>query len=348
MPIENSEGSGSSQKTPAAQKPFNPVGFGELDLARVLGKALGEQEATTQPDEVTPEDGDTTAAEGSNSDDNGDTPPDEVEEALSQSLENSEDEPAEGDAESFEDDDKKRYSDRTKARIEKLAKEAKEGREAIEKVGELEGRLAALESGRGQQEAAPNPSDPVGAIWDADKLTAEYGKARDLKRWCEDNIDGAELNGNEYSSADIKDIRRKVEDAMEIHIPRRAQFIQAYNAIRPEAVKLYPWLADRNSPESATFAEIKRMIPQIAQMPEHEVLIGDFIEGRRMRMSKMKAAKAPVKAQAKPVQRQPGIPTTAARRHDSAGEQRKASQQRFLKTGNEQDLGRMLKSLGVV
>ena len=354
MPKENSEGSGSSQNTPAAQKSINPVGFGELDLARVLNGAFGEQANIVDRPDETPPDGGEDSGGTPDPDPNGDTPPNETEEALSQSLENSADnpdpqQPEEGETDAAQDEaDQKRYSERTKARIEKLAKEAKEGREAIAKVGELEGRLAALESGGGRQEAAPDSNDPVGQIWDVDKLTAEFGKARDLKRWCEDNQEGAELNGKEYTAKDIKEIRRKVEDAMEVHIPRRAQYIQAYNAIRPEAVKLYPWLADRNSQEAAEFTQIKRMLPQITQMPEHEVLIGDFIAGRRARLEKMKASKSPVKQAPKPVQRQPGIPAAAATRQDAGAVQRRASQQKFLKTGNERDLAKSLHSLGVI
>lgn len=351
MPEKTSEGSGASLKTPTAQKSINPAGFGELDLARVLNGAFGEQTDTSgQPDDARTE-VQTESAENPSSEENQDTPEETPEEALSQSLENSEgapevENPTDGDDAQF-DEDQKRYSERTKARIEKLAKEAREGREAASRVEALEKRLADLESGRGQQETQADSADPVGQIWDADKLSVEFSKARDLKRWCEDNADGAELNGREYTAKDIKEIRRKVEDAMEVHIPRRAQFIQAYNAIRPEAVKLYPWLADRNSPESAEFSQIKRMLPQITQMPEHEVLIGDFIEGRKIRLAKAKASKAPPKAPVKTVQKQPGIPAAAATRQDRGNAERQAQQQRFLKTGKEADLGKMLQSLGV-
>lgn len=364
MPIDIKEASLSSQKTEAstpqkAQKPLNPLTFNELDLARVLQtQYAGQNDIDTRATAPIKEKPNVTQDT-----DKPDMPTDESEEVLSQTEENASDETETEVVETAEDDessseqqtdeeaDSKRYSERTKARIEKLAnerKEAKEKADALEReLTDARKKLQELEQ-IAQTQPAPDVGQ-FGNVWDANKLQDEFSKARDLKRWCEDNADGVTINDKEYSEKDIREIKRKVEDAIEIHIPRRLQFLNQYQQIRPQAEKIYPWLKDRNNPLSAEAEQVKRLLPQITNLPEHEVLIGDFLEGRRLRLERTKAAQKPTpKPTPKPAPRQPGIPSTGPARIDKAKAQTEVASKRYAQSGNERDLTKLLIAQGLV
>ena len=97
-------------------------------------------------------------------------------------------------------------------RIDKLTRQK---REALEKADELERELnetkTKLEQNQSERPVpVVNQTDPFADVWDAKKLDDEWTKARDLKRWCEDNIDGCEIGDKEYSSSEIKQIKRRV------------------------------------------------------------------------------------------------------------------------------------------
>lgn len=369
MPIDIKEASLSSQKTEAntpqkAQKPLNPLTFNELDLARVLQTQYAGQSDIDTRIQV-PSEADEKAKQKPDVDQDTDKPDgqaDELDEVLSQTEENASD-GQELEAESSDDTaletvddnseeaDAKRYSERTKARIEKLAnerKEAKEKADALEReLSEARNKLTELEKVVNTQPA--QDMGQFGNVWDASKLQDEYSKARDLKRWCEDNSEGVTIGDKEYSQKDILEIKRKVEDAIDIHIPRRLQYLNTYQQIRPQAEKIYPWIKDRNNPLSAEAEQVKRMLPQITSLPEHDVLIGDFLEGRRLRLERTKAAQKPTpKPTPKPVQRQPGIPSSGPARLDKSKAQADVASKRYTQSGNERDLTKLLVAKGLV
>lgn len=200
-------------------------------------------------------------------------------------------------------------------RINKLVAQRKEAAakaEALER--ELNDARAKLEE---LQQAPPvaavgQSDNPFADIWDEAKLNDEYRKARDLRRWCEDNADGCEVAGKEYSADEIKAIRRKVEDAIDVHIPTRHQFLTTYKQVRPVAESVYPWWKDRSNQTYAEAQQVLRQMPQLAMYPDHQIAIGDFLEGRRMRLEREKVAKAPkapVKVAPEATQRTEGEPS---------------------------------------
>lgn len=341
-------------KPTEAVKPI--TSFSELDIARALKQRFpGREIDTTEPIQVATEH--TEEAEVTPETDKRDTPPDEVEEVLSdseesQTVEASEDaetpEETQQTEESEEDADAKRYSERTKARIEKLAREKAEAKrmadEAAAKVAALESKLVELQST--QQVEAPKSHGSFSDVWDEAKLNDEWQKARQLKRWCEDNQDGAMLGETEYTAAQVREIKRSVEDALEVHIPQRFQYLRQFKTLRPEIEKVYPWVKDKNSAEYAESLRLKAMLPQLTLLPEHEVLIGDFLVGRKMRLESQKRAAAPVKPAPKPAPKQPGLPKQSPARVDAKQADAEAAKQRFIKSQGEHDLAKLLKSRG--
>lgn len=231
-------------------------------------------------------------------------------------------------------------------RIDKLTRQK---REALEKADALEQELnetkTKLEQNQSERPVpVVNQTDPFADVWDAKKLDEEWNKARDLKRWCEDNIDGCEIGDKEYSSSEIKQIKRRVEDALDMHIPSRARFLNNYKQIQPIAEQIYPFWKDRKSAQYTEAQAVLRQLPQLSALPEHQVLVGDFLEGRRLRMERETKGKTPVRVPAK-APSQPGKPTAAPVKKDAAKANLQFAKSQFEKTGGTSELAQVLKRM---
>jgi hypothetical protein len=231
-------------------------------------------------------------------------------------------------------------------RIDKLTRQK---REALEKADALEQELnetkTKLEQNQSERPVpVVNQADPFADVWDAKKLDDEWNKARDLKRWCEDNIDGCEIGDKEYSSSEIKQIKRRVEDALDMHIPSRARFLNNYKQIQPIAEQIYPFWKDRKSAQYTEAQAVLRQLPQLSALPEHQVLVGDFLEGRRLRMERETKGKTPVRVPAK-APSQPGKPTAAPVKKDAAKANLQFAKSRFQKSGGTSELAQVLKRM---
>jgi hypothetical protein len=231
-------------------------------------------------------------------------------------------------------------------RIDKLTRQK---REALEKADALERELNETKTKLEQNQSdrpvpVVNQADPFADVWDAKKLDEEWSKARDLKRWCEDNIDGCEIGDKEYSSSEIKQIKRRVEDALDMHIPSRARFLNNYKQIQPIAEQIYPFWKDRKSAQYTEAQAVLRQLPQLSALPEHQVLVGDFLEGRRLRMERETKGKTPVRVPAK-APSQPGKPTAAPVKKDAAKANLQFAKSRFEQTGGTSELAQVLKRI---
>jgi hypothetical protein len=231
-------------------------------------------------------------------------------------------------------------------RIDKLTRQK---REALEKADALERELNETKTKLEQNQSdrpvpVVNQTDPFADVWDAKKLDEEWSKARDLKRWCEDNIDGCEIGDKEYSSNEIKQIKRRVEDALDMHIPSRARFLNNYKQIQPIAEQIYPFWKDRKSAQYTEAQAVLRQLPQLSALPEHQVLVGDFLEGRRLRMEREMKSKTPVRVPAK-APSQPGKPTAAPVKKDAAKANLQFAKSRFQKSGGTSELAQVLKRM---
>ena len=324
------------EATPAQQNtappPINPMQFDESALAKLLKTRFsGEGDKAAPVEQETPE------PEAASAEDQA-----EDAEPTADQTEPQAESPEEVLSESDEEE-----SLGVRKRIDKLTRQKKEAMERAEALErELNDAKAKLEQTADRPVAVANQSDPFADVWDVTKLNDEWSKARNLKRWCEDNIDGCEVDGKEYSSDEVKQIKRRVEDAIELHIPNRARFLQSYQQIKPVAEQLYPWWKDRASAEYTSAQQVLRQLPQITQLPEYQVLIGDFIEGRRLRLERESAKgkpslpKVPVKAPS-----QPGKPTAAPVKKDSAQAKLQAAKNQFKRSGSTSELAQVLKRM---
>ncbi len=326
------------EATPAqntARPPINPMEFDESALAKLLKRDFsGEEEKAAE--DVEPVDDGSASAE---TDDDG-----QADDPTAEQTENQDESP--GDVLSDDgNEDEATDSNGVRKRIDKLTRQKKE---ALERVEALERELEEAKANKPAAAASAVVQDDsqFGNVWDVGKLSDEWTKARQLKRWCEDNEDGCEVDGKEYSAEDVKQIRRRVEDAIDVHIPERARFLQSYQSIQPVVQQLYPWWKDQKSVEYTAAQDVLRQMPQLRRMPEHQVLIGDFLEGRRRRLEREAAkgtkqpARVPVKAPS-----QPGKPMAAPLRKDPAKTQLQAAKSKFKSTGTQSELAQLLKRM---
>jgi hypothetical protein len=330
------EATNTGEATPSQNtaQQINPLTFDESALAKLLKQRFSEpeQKETVEEQEPAAASADEPVAEGSAPEtaENGEetTVDESGEQETVPQQEQEDDEPA-----------------GVQKRINKLVAQRKEAAakaEALEReLNEARTKLEVLE----QQASAPQTSvvadNPFADIWDEGKLSEEYRKARELKRWCEDNSDGCEIGGKEYSAEDIKSIRRKVEDALDVHIPTRHQFLTNYKQIKPVAEASYPWWKDRSNQTYAEAQQVLRQMPQLASFPDYQLAIGDFLEGRKMRMEREKSAKVP-KAAVKVAPKQPSAPKASPVRTDKSANDALVAKRNFLKTGSSAELSKLL------
>ena len=318
-----------------AQPPINPMQFDESALAKLLKTRFsGEEEKASAVERQAPE------PESTSVDDQAEDAEPTAEQTDAQA------ESPEQDVLS-ETDDSDEESLGYRKRIDKLTRQKKE---ALEKAEALERELNDAKTKLEQSNDRPTPvqsaADPFADVWEVSKLNDEWTKARNLKRWCEDNIDGCEVEGKEYSSEDVKQIKRRVEDAIDLHIPNRARFLQNYQQIKPIAEQLYPWWKDRSAAEYTEAQAVLRQLPQIASLPEYQVLVGDFIAGRKLRLAQESAKGKPsatrpmVKAPS-----QPGRPTAIPAKKDAAKVGLDNAKSQFRKSGTTTELAQLLKRM---
>jgi hypothetical protein len=334
--LKSMEATQTGEATPQQNtaQPLNPLPLDTVALAKLLEtrfsetptKAVEEPEpAAASADEPVAEESASETAE------TGEATPveDPAEEETTQQTEDAtEDEPA-----------------GVQKRINKLVAQKKEAAakaEALEReLNEARTKLEALEQQAAVPQAAATTDNPFSDIWDEAKLSDEYRKARELKRWCEDNADGCEVGGKEYSADEIKAIRRRVEDALDVHIPTRHQFLNTYKQVRPVAESAYPWWKDRSNPTYSEAQQVLRQMPQLAAFPDYQIAIGDFLEGRKARMEREKSAKV-AKAPVKVAPKQPAAPKASPVKSDKANDAARSAKKAFNQSGSTADLSRLL------
>lgn len=335
MDIQTTQEANLSKNT--AQPPLNPMQFDESALAKLLkSRFSGEEEKAAPVDQQTPE------PEATSVDDQAEDAEPTAEQTDAQA------ESPEQDVLSETEENSDEESLGFRKRIDKLTRQKKE---ALEKAEALERELndakTKLEQSSTERPAPiQSAADPFADVWEVSKLNDEWTKARNLKRWCEDNIDGCEIEGKEYSSDEVKQIKRRVEDAIDLHIPNRARFLQNYQQIKPIAEQLYPWWKDRSAAEYTEAQAVLRQLPQIASLPEYQVLVGDFIAGRKLRLAQESAKGKP--SATRPMAKapsQPGRPTAIPAKKDAAKVGLEAAKSKFTKSGTTTELAQVLKRM---
>jgi len=232
-------------------------------------------------------------------------------------------------------------------RIDKLTAQRKEAQEKAETLErELETAKAKLQELESSPSApATSRNSPLGDIWEFNKLNQVFEEARTVKRWCEDNLEGVVLqDGRELSAKEVKDIKRKAEDNIEIHIPQRVQYLQHFSKAKQEAEVMFPFWKDRTSQDYLEAQQALKIIPEIRNHPEYQKFIGYALVGKKAFEEKQLAKKKPSVASIKKAPDQPAQTKSVPSRTTSKEESLSSAKKNFYQTGTEAALAKILEN----
>lgn len=328
MNTENQSDLGTESNNPTTNEGTTSA-FDQTKLADIIGKTfLGGEEVAEDSDsqKQTETEGQATSEEDS--------------EVLSQETNTESDQEQSEDSEETEetkseDDELERGLPKgVKKRIDKLSAKRREAEAEVERLRAEVERLSQEAEKPAQTPKSDNPYTNLKTI---DEVSREAEQAKQIRRWCEMNPDGATVtdkDGNEtdYSAEDIRRIKIKALDALEEHLPARAKYIEQYSQIEQVAHKEYPWWKDKSSSERQIAESFLKHFPEITRFPDYKMVLGDYIRGVKTRESSKRPA-TPVKtapAQPKRTATPAYVPPQEAKVRDA--------QKRFGATGNRDDL----------
>lgn len=236
-----------------------------------------------------------------------------------------------------EDDDFERGLPKgVKKRIDKLSLKR---REAEAEVDRLKSEVERLSQEANKPAQSPKFDNPYTNLNSLEEVSREAEQAKQIRRWCEMNPDGAivnDANGNEteYTAEEIRKIKVKTLDALEEHLPARAKYLENYFQVEQVATKEYPWWKDRSSSERQIADSFLKHFPEIARFPDYKMVLGDYIRGVKNREA---TAKRPSNMSTRTAPNQPKRTATPAYVPEKEARARDAAK-RFGANGNRDDL----------
>jgi hypothetical protein len=147
------------------------------------------------------------------------------------------------------------------------------------------------------------------------------------------NKDGSETD---YSAEEVRNIKIKALDALEDHLPARAQYLQNYMQMEQVASKEYPWWKDKSAKERQIAESFIKHFPEIQKFPDYKMVVGDYIRGVNAREAKGKSSGTPVKAPSQP------RPSAAPARVQPKDASTQAAKKRFTVSGSRDDLSSII------
>jgi hypothetical protein len=239
-----------------------------------------------------------------------------------------------------EDDADRGLPKGVKKRIDKLIAKKREAESEVERMKSEMERLS--------QEAAkpaqnPSSNNPYSSLLEVEQVQKEIEQAKQIRRWCEMNPDGAVIKNSEgqeieYSADEVRKIKVKALDAMEEHLPAQLNYINNYKQAEQLAHKEYPWWKDRSSTERQIAESFLKHFPEITKFPDYKVVVGDYIRGIKQReQSQRKNASVP-KAPSQP--RYTSAPANTPRNEAIAN----SAKRKFVESGGRDDLSAIIAS----
>jgi len=238
-----------------------------------------------------------------------------------------------------EDDDIERGLPKgVKKRIDKLSAKRREAEAEVERLRQEVERLSQEANKPAQIPTADNPYANLSTL---DEVSREAEQAKQIRRWCELNPDGAVVTNKdgsetEYSAEEVRNIKIKALDALEEHLPKRMQYLQNFNQMEQVASKEYPWWKDKSAKERQIAESFIKHFPEIQKFPDYKMVVGDYIRGVNAREAKAKSSGTPVKAPSQP--RPSASPARVPQKDASA----QAAKKRFTVSQNRDDLSSII------
>jgi len=280
------------------------------DLATEMGLTLEKVEET--PPEPSTEEADPNAEidpSQENTEETEDSEP--AEEAEPESEEKSDDD--------AEEDAPAPTQDKLLKRIDKITAKRREAEERAEQLETEISDLRAKFDAAPPITLAPTPADPLADVESPEALEERISIAKKVRKWALENLEGGTVTnaqGEEvyHEPAQVRQYLANADEMLTEHAPKRREWLTQRQAVLPEARTAYPAIFQAGSPEQAMYRETLKAYPALKNMPNLEMVIGDAIEGQKLRFARQqaaqKAASAP-KSSAAPVKSAPSTPSPA-------------------------------------
>lgn len=321
---------GTAQNNPTQPEVISQT-FGTDQIADIFSKQFlsdTEQSGTPEsPENQEPAEVEPTAEEQENT-------------VLSQEEEaETESEPEDDQQKSEEEETERGLPKGVKKRIDKLTAKRREAEAEIEK---LKQEVERLEQEANKPAQITRPDNPFSNLRSMDEINREVEQAKQIRRWCEMNPDGAVItraDGEEveYTAEDVRKIKVKAMDAIEEHLPKQAQFLNAYHQYEAIATKDYSWWKDRTSSERQMAEKFIKAFPEILRAPDHKLVLGHLITGIKVYESNKKGVN-PQRAPAQPKSTSAPVPL----KKNQVVEQ--VAKQRYNTTNSRDDLSAIIAS----
>lgn len=249
-------------------------------------------------------------------------------------------------------------------RVGKLTARAKAAEEESDRLRtELKaGKPAGDEArGRGANSEAVAGLDPrfaqdKGLLEVATELQKTDGILAAVEEALESGEEQLKIGDREFTRAELRAIRRNAEGQRTALTAKReartqqleAGFQRALGESAEAAVKAYPWMAKAESAEFQAAVTTLQSLPALALLPDRALILGDYIEGRKLRMAKGKTAPtitkpAAAKPGAKPAPMPAGV-RSAAPKVDAKKAGVAEAEGKFKQSGRVEDLTALLKA----
>ena len=280
------------------------------DLATEMGLTLEKVEET--PPEPSTEEADPNAEidpSQENTEETEDSEP--AEEAEPESEEKSDDD--------AEEDAPAPTQDKLLKRIDRITAKRREAEERAEQLETEISDLRAKFDAAPPITLAPTPADPLADVESPEALEERISIAKKVRKWALENLEGGTVTnaqGEEvyHEPAQVRQYLANADEMLTEHAPKRREWLTQRQAVLPEARTAYPAIFQTGSPEQAMYRETLKAYPALKNMPNLEMVIGDAIEGQKLRFARQqaaqKAASAP-KSSAAPVKSAPSTPSPA-------------------------------------
>jgi len=261
----------------------------------------------------------------------------ETEETTEETSDDTEEAPK---ADEEKDETERGLSKGVKKRIDTLTAKRREAEAEVER---LKSEMETL-----RQEASQKPvqnhstENPYFHLSTPELVLKEMEQAKQIRRWCELNPDGATVRGKDgnetdYSAEEVRNIKIKAMDAMEEHLPKQHQYLQQASHMDQIANKEYPWWKDKSSKEHGLAQKFLQVFPEIRRFPDYKIVVGDYLRGIKTREQSVKNT-TPQRA---PVQPRPSATPSSRPEKDMKSADAKA---RFHKSTSRDDLADIIAS----
>jgi len=198
-------------------------------------------------------------------------------------------------------------------------------------------------SGSANQTSVTDASNPFANLNTKADVEKEIEQARWLRYKCMENPNGFVMGDTEYGPEDVSKMLVNSTKAIEIHLPKQMNKINAYDTIRPIAESEYPWWKTPQAKEYQLAQQVINNFPQFKNHPDYMLFVGDYIRGFMARESKTTMRQVSNKAQVQPVR-----PTAAPVKTSTKTASAKNAESRFIKSNNAEDLAKVLLSKGFI